>query len=144
MIAPPGRLCRNHQSASEHVDEPGDALIFAVSPFTSRPEWAPSSTPGTAATRRPNGSSASLSACGPCSSQARPVSHRAIASALVDDDGVEIIEPYRGIGPTAIAEVIETVGDRVCSRSFPQEALGWGTRLAATKLFVAAVCQTSS
>ena len=68
----------------------------------------------------------------------------AIASALVDDDGVEIIEPYRGIGPTAIAEVIETVGDRVCSRSFPPGGARVGYAPAATKLFVAAVCQTSS
>ena len=37
----------------------------------------------------------------------------AVASALVDHDGVEIIELYRGIGPAAAAEVIDAVGDRV-------------------------------
>jgi len=37
----------------------------------------------------------------------------AVASALVDNDGVEIIELYRGIGPTAAAEVIDAVGDRI-------------------------------
>jgi len=36
-----------------------------------------------------------------------------VATELVDGEGVEIIELYRGIGPAAAAEVIDAVGDRV-------------------------------
>jgi hypothetical protein len=36
-----------------------------------------------------------------------------VASSLVHDDGVQLVELYRGIGPKTTAEVIDAVGDQV-------------------------------
>ncbi len=90
------------------------AAAFKVRSNTVSPWSVPSSTSRMAPTRGRSGGQRTRPRADPLFVPVPDQSAAAaVATTVVDDDGVEIIELYRGIGPAATADVIHAVGHRV-------------------------------